>query len=191
MRKIIKIYENSGMIMCSGRIFKALFMRLFITISKVVYYLSFNEYHLSSTIKRKNLFEYPKLITIHKGVTIGNNNYFYCENTNGALILEEFVIIGDNCHIDYSGFLKVGANTLLSENVTIYTHDHGLLPKSHPVFKEIIIGKNVWLGAHSIVLPNVKSIGDNSVIDAGSVVTKAVPPNVVVAGNPAKIIRQI
>jgi galactoside O-acetyltransferase len=56
--------------------------------------------------------------------------------------------------------------------------------------KQIHIGKNVWLGAGAIILPGV-TIGDNSIVGAGSVVTKDVPANVIVVGNPARVLRQI
>ncbi len=56
--------------------------------------------------------------------------------------------------------------------------------------KPIHIGKNVWIGSGAIVLPGV-TIGDNSIVGAGSVVTKNVEPNSVVAGNPAKFIKSI
>lgn len=54
----------------------------------------------------------------------------------------------------------------------------------------ITIGNNVWIGGSATILPGV-SIGDNAVVGAGSVVTRDVAPNTVVAGNPAKVIRQI
>jgi len=53
----------------------------------------------------------------------------------------------------------------------------------------VVIGKNVWIGANSVILPGVK-IGNNSIIGAGSTVTEDVPPLSVAVGNPAKIIRQ-
>ena len=56
--------------------------------------------------------------------------------------------------------------------------------------KQIHIGRNVWLGAGAIILPGV-TIGDNSIVGAGSVVTKDVPANVIVVGNPAHVLRQI
>ena len=54
----------------------------------------------------------------------------------------------------------------------------------------IVLGKNVWIGAHATILPGV-TIGDNAVVAAGAVVAKDVPQNVIVAGVPAKIIKQI
>lgn len=56
--------------------------------------------------------------------------------------------------------------------------------------KPVHIGKNVWIGSNSTVLPGI-TIGENAVVGAGSVVTKDVPPMTVVAGNPARIIKEI
>ena len=55
--------------------------------------------------------------------------------------------------------------------------------------KSVIIGKNVWIGGNCCILPGVK-IGDNTIIGAGSIVTKDIPENVIAAGNPCKIIRE-
>ena len=56
--------------------------------------------------------------------------------------------------------------------------------------KSVIIGKNVWIGTHAVILPGV-TIGDRAVIGAGSIVTKDVPANSVAVGNPAKVIKNI
>ena len=69
-------------------------------------------------------------------------------------------------------------------------HDINPFQRSDLFPKPIHIGKRVWVGSGSIVLPGV-TIGDNSIIGAGSIVTKDVPSNVIVAGNPAKFIRNI
>lgn len=79
-------------------------------------------------------------------------------------------------------------------NVAVYTAGHPIHPVSRNSMYEyglpIKIGNNVWIGGNTVILPNV-TIGDNCVIGAGSVVTKDIPPNVVAAGNPCKIIREI
>jgi maltose O-acetyltransferase len=68
--------------------------------------------------------------------------------------------------------------------------DPELRRQKYEAAKPIVIGNNVWLGGGAIVLAGV-TIGENSVIGAGAVVTRDIPPNVVAAGNPARVIREI
>ena len=81
---------------------------------------------------------------------------------------------------------------MIGPNVTIVTVNHDINPKTriNASAKPVKIGKNVWIGADCTILPGV-IIGENSIIGAGSVVTKNIPNNVIVAGNPAKLIREI
>ena len=89
--------------------------------------------------------------------------------------------------------VEIGNDVCITDNVRILSHDFSfsvVSKKSMGVFPscgKVKIGDNVFLGSHSIILPNVE-IGDNVVIGAGSVVTKSVPNDCVVGGNPAKII---
>ena len=81
---------------------------------------------------------------------------------------------------------------MIGHNVILATLNHNIDPNHRADLfpKPIHIGKRVWVGSGSIILPGV-TIGDNSIIGAGSIVTKDVPPNVIVAGNPAKFIKNI
>ncbi|MGN1077145.1 MAG: sugar O-acetyltransferase [Candidatus Gallimonas sp.] len=113
---------------------------------------------------------------------------------------------GKHCHFGnrvYANFnltlvddthIYVGDNTMFGPNVTVATAGHPILPelrkKGYQYNMPVRIGKNCWLGAGVIVLPGI-TVGDNSVIGAGSVVTKDIPPNVVAVGNPCKILRPI
>ena len=137
------------------------------------------------------------------------------------LLKEMFAEIGEGCYIEppfhanwggkhchfgknvYANFnltcvddthIYVGDYTMFGPNVTLATPGHPILPKlrekQYQFNMPIHIGKNCWLGAGVIVLPGV-TIGDNSVIGAGSVVTKDVPANVVAVGNPCRVIREI
>ena len=112
-----------------------------------------------------------------KHVHLGNNVYF---NFNATLVDDTHIYIGDS--------------TLIGPNVTLATAGHPILPelreKALQFNLPIHIGKNCWLGAGVIVLPGV-TIGDNTVIGAGSVVTKDIPANVVAVGNPCKVLREI
>lgn len=112
-----------------------------------------------------------------KNVHLGKNVYF---NFNVTIVDDTHVYIGDY--------------TMLGPNVVIATAGHPILPelreKALQFNMPVKIGKNCWLGAGVIVLPGV-TIGDNTVIGAGSVVTKDIPANVVAVGNPCKVLREI
>ena len=90
--------------------------------------------------------------------------------------------------------IYVGDCTMFGPNVVIATAGHPILPElreqAYQYNMPVRIGKNCWLGAGVIVLPDV-TIGDNTVVGAGSVVTKDLPPNVVAVGNPARVLREI
>ncbi len=138
-----------------------------------------------------------------------------------ALLKEMFAEIGENCYIEppfhanwgghhvhfgnnvYANFnltmvddthIYVGDCTMFGPNVTVATAGHPIDPelraKAYQYNIPVHIGKNCWLGAGVIVLPGV-TIGDNTVIGAGSVVTKDIPSNVVAVGNPCKVLRPI
>ncbi len=108
---------------------------------------------------------------------LGNNVY---ANFNLTLVDDTHIFIGDD--------------VMFGPNVTLATAGHPIDPeirKQGTQFNfSIFIGANVWIGANTVVLPGV-TIGENSVIGAGSVVTKDVPENVVAFGNPCKVIRPI
>ena len=102
------------------------------------------------------------------------------------------VFINSGCHFQDQGGIYIGDGTFIGHNVILATLNHDLNPNSRADMwpKPIHLGKKVWIGSGAIVLPGV-SIGDNSVIAAGSVVTKNVPENSVYEGNPAKFIKKI
>ncbi len=90
--------------------------------------------------------------------------------------------------------IYVGDDTMIGPNVTLATAGHPVLPelreKGYQYNESVRIGKNCWLGAGVIVLPGV-SIGDGTVVGAGSVVTRDLPANVVAVGNPCRVLRPI
>ena len=83
--------------------------------------------------------------------------------------------------------IKIGANCIIGYNSTILTHEY-LLHEYR--LGEVDIGSNVMIGANCTILPGV-TIGDNAVVGAGSIVTKDVPANAFVAGNPARVVRYV
>ena len=90
--------------------------------------------------------------------------------------------------------VKFGNNVFVAPNCAFYTAGHPLDYKERnkglEYAKPIKVGNNVWIGGNVTVLPGV-SIGDNVVIGAGSVVTKDIPSNVIVVGNPCRVIKEI
>lgn len=108
--------------------------------------------------------------------------------------------IGENFYSNHNliildvGSVKIGDNVQVAPNVSIYTAGHPVHPETRNTGYEygidITIGDNVWIGGSVSILPGV-TIGDNAVIGAGSVVTKDIPANVIAAGNPCRVIREI
>lgn len=101
------------------------------------------------------------------------------------------VIFERKIHLDrlYPAGIHIGANCLIASGCTILSHDHCKRINNQPLLKDTYIGKNCFVAINSTILPGV-NIGDEVIIGAGSVVTKDVPSRVIVAGNPARIIRQ-
>lgn len=92
--------------------------------------------------------------------------------------------------IDASERIEIGAHAMIGPFCYITDHDHAAGSADELIAKPVRIGERVWLGAHVTVLKGV-SIGDGSVVGAGSVVTKSLPPGVVAVGNPARVIREV
>ncbi len=110
------------------------------------------------------------------------------------------VHFGNNVYANFNltlvddGHIYVGDKTMIGPNVTIATAGHPIQPTLRYLEMQynidVHIGKNVWIGAGSVILPGV-TIGDNTVIGAGSIVTKDIPSNVVAVGNPCHVMREI
>ena len=102
------------------------------------------------------------------------------------------VFINACCRFQDQGGIEIGDGSLIGHNTTIATLNHDFNPDKranlHP--GPVKIGKNVWIGSDSTILPGVE-IGDGAIIGAGSIVTKNVPANSIAVGSPARVIKQI
>lgn len=145
-----------------------------IKLDKFLYRLKLNRF-------KKQLYEsgtgihirFPVCFEGPQGISIGND-----------------VSINAFVHMWGHGGIRIGNNCLIASHVAItsLTHDSNAdLYKDVIIQKEVIIGNNVWIGSHAVILPGI-TIGDNAVVGAGAVVTRNVPANTTVAGVPAQII---
>ena len=119
-------------------------------------------------------------ISLGNNVIIRPNTMLFAdprEGENGSIIIEDNVMLGSGVHIYVANHRFDDINK-------------PIIFQGHYEAKSVILKKGCWIGANSIILPSV-TIGENSVIGAGSVVTKNIPPFTVYAGNPAKLIKEI
>jgi acetyltransferase-like isoleucine patch superfamily enzyme len=103
------------------------------------------------------------------------------------------VFVNQNCTFYDLGGLDIADDVMIGPNVSIVTSGHPIEPsqrRASVIAKPIVIERNVWIAAGATIIGGV-TIGENSVVAAGSAVTKDVPPNTLVGGNPAWVIRSI
>ena len=144
-------------------------------------------------------------IKIGKNVTIVSAKFFAFNF--GKITIGKYSYIGKNTQIDSCIEVKIGNYCMISNNVTIQDHNSHPIKKLErrkqliklqdrptnvyeSVRKKIVIGDDVWIGTDATILKGV-TIGNGSIIAARAVVTKNIPQNSIVAGNPAKIVKKI
>ncbi len=109
-----------------------------------------------------------------------------------------YIKIGKNVFINHAcsfldmGGITIGDNVLIGPKVNLVSENHPIDPAQRNclIGKPIVIKNNAWIGASATILPGI-TIGENSIVAAGAIVTKDVPDNTIVAGNPAKQIKNI
>ena len=141
----------------------------------------------------------------HQGIVAGNRVTIgkyaiirpvnaYCSEIGVGLKIGNNSSIGPYAYIGCSGYIEIGNNVIMSPRVSIYAENHLYERPDLPIMKQgvkrefVIIEDDCWIAANTVILAGV-TIGKGSVIAAGSVVTKSVPPNSVVAGVPARVIK--
>ncbi|UZR94498.1 sugar O-acetyltransferase [Chondrinema litorale] len=155
--------------------------------------LLFQQYNATT---EHDLEERKQILTELMGQNGDNVNIqppFYCDYGYN-------IYLGKNCFFNFDCVIldvckvTIGDNLMAAPKVQIYTATHPLDPvkrnSGRELGAEIKIGNNVWLGGGCIICPGV-TIGDNSTIGAGSVVTRDIPANVFAAGNPCKVVKEI
>ena len=148
-----------------------------------------------NTVDRSDFVRFGQLVKQLFGKSEGAflNPPFYCDYGSHIEVGKNF-FANYNCTIIDVAKVKIGDNCQMAPNVSIYTAGHPV----HPVSRnsayeygiEVTIGDNVWIGGNTVILPGVH-IGSNTVIGAGSVVTKDIPDWVIAVGNPCKVVREI
>lgn len=147
----------------------------------------------------------PEAIKIGNNVAIDTDARLLCWNKYNMVdpvqYLTPKLTIGDGCHItrnltiQCAGYIEIGKDVLIASNVLIIDYNHGSDPEKSDylqqnlLVKSVVIGDACWIGQNVIILPGV-TIGEHSIIGAGSIVTKSVPPYSIAVGNPAKCIKQ-
>lgn len=135
--------------------------------------------------------EGAKNVSIGRGVTIGKGTVIVSEIKSAKLKIGDRVQINRGCHIDHTGGLDIGEDSLLSEEAIVYSHSHGVDPRSMPQPIPKRIGKNCWIGARAMLMEKSDTIADNTLVAAGSVVSKAITQEGgIFAGVPAKRIAE-
>ena len=159
------------------------------------------EYYLCDPRDMENRTRILREMLGHVGENVVVDRPIHCDHGKNIFVGDN-VIINMNCTFVDNETIRIGNNVLIASNVQIYTSSHPVLPQERLVenWREkdslffrtyalpVEIQDNVWIGGGCIILPGV-TIGENSVIGAGSVVTRSIPANCVAVGNPCKVYR--
>lgn len=155
--------------------------------------IKIHHYNLLHPSEEKKRTEMIKDILGKTGDVIVVEQPFHCDYGKNIQVGNNF-FANYNCTILDVGRVIIGENVMFAPNVSIYTAGHPLHPKSrnsgYEYGIEVTIGDNVWVGGNVVINPGI-NIGNNVVIGSGSVVTKDIPDNMIAAGSPCKVIREI
>ena len=151
--------------------------------------------YLKRCVGRGTIVEPRTEIINSANVRIGNNcllkdAVYIRAGTEGKIIIGDRAAINSFCRIFGHGSIEVGEDTQIGPGCLITTTDHDYRGNLETSFKQVVIGKGVWIGANVTILPGVE-IGDYAVIGAGAVVTKSIPPRTISVGVPARVIKKV
>jgi maltose O-acetyltransferase len=175
-----------------------MFLKIILTLSEIFYHYFIAD--MPTFLGNKARFWYFKMLMgdrLGKEVLLGNR---LVVGSSKKLEIGERTFIGNNVLLGYGGGgrIIIGKDVMVADNTIFINFQHEYRTKGVPYrrqgnvlpYRDILLGDNVWIGTRVIVMDGV-SIGENSIVGAGSVVTKNVPPNCVVAGVPAKILKTL
>lgn len=143
---------------------------------------------LSASYQRRHL-------GLPKSTKLGLGVHFESAHRQGELRVGRKAEIGSGAYIEFSGSVTIGDNVTISAGAKVFTHNHDVAEagdwrRRAPLYGGLEIRDGAWIGAHAIILPSVRVIGEGAVVGAGAVVTRDVAQNMIVAGNPAKPVRE-
>ncbi|WP_302570218.1 DapH/DapD/GlmU-related protein [uncultured Clostridium sp.] len=184
MNKVFNVLKNE----CKARgVYYAFIMYFsnFISMLRGLRYKIFYFKNIKSSIffiqsrSKMDIFNKKCKVIIEPFVFIRRNTTIRIDHS-GELIIGDKVFINDNCSINCIDRIKIGEYTRIGPGVSINDNDHNFRKTGNGrmLTGEVIIGKNVWIGANSVILRNTV-IGDNAVIAAGSIVKGNIPANTV------------
>lgn len=184
-------FEEEWAKMLNGEIYDAVhpeFIRRLENTRQLIW--EFNNLNPSKTAELNTLFHN---IVADCGDKISVNQPFRCDYGCNIHIGNNF-FANFNLTILDEAPVRIGNNVFVGPNVSIFTACHPINPIERNTgiqwAEAVTIGNNVWIGGNTIILPGV-TVGDNCVVGAGSVVTKNVPSNTVIGGNPARFIKAV
>lgn len=192
MKKLSSLYESYGIFGLSRLLWNTLISRALI--SKTIRVVRSPFY-----IRGKQYIQWGENFTAGVGLRI---DVLSSDNSGRPkLIIGNNVQVNDYVHIGVVNSIKIGNSVLIASKVFITDHNHGSYsgqihdtPNDSPIARQlcsspVVINDRVWIGESVTILQGIE-IGEGAIIAANSVVTKNVPPNVIVAGNPCKVIKR-
>ena len=137
----------------------------------------------------------PQCITLEPGAALDRGVTLLATHDDARIVIGAGVYINRHTMLDANELIEIGAGAMIGPFCYLTDHDHTAGPELAPGARPLIsrptrIGPRCWLGAHVSVLKGV-TIGEGTVVGAGSVVTKSLPAGVVAVGNPARVVRTL
>lgn len=184
-------YKLLGLVKFFAILFRVTFLLIYEKINSFFWKYNFKRAGNNLFVQKNSVIRFPGNISIGNSVNIGRNVEIFSEYSDSFLNIGDNININKNVQLDFTGNLAIEDNVVISENSVVLSHSHGYDPHSKAIRFNKLICSNVWIGQNTIIMPQVAEIGKNSIIAAGSIVTKNVMPNTIVAGNPARVIKNL